>query len=923
MTKQVHVIAHTHWDFEWYFSAHESLIQLIYHLDEVMDALEKEEVETYYLDGQLSIVEDYLHACPQQKTRFCHLVKEKKLLIGPWYTQTCQLIIAGESIVRNLQLGISQARALGGCEMLGYVPDSFGQSMDMPKIYKGFGIENTVFWRGLSQDVYPYREGLWQSEDGSQVYFYNIKDGYYVGGQLIYSDCPFSLVSQVEEGCLSTHIALPLGGDQRFIDRNVKARIALFNETLKSRQSERLNHPNEKESRLFKESPPVFKESTYEAFFASLKSEALPLDVVSGEMIDGQVSKIHRSIYSSRSDHKRLNDALERRLTLELEPLMALATLYGLPYKDELVRELWRTLTRNHAHDSAGGCNTDKTNKIILERFEKVDQMSSAARDYIVRKLALSQPPLKDGARLTLFNTLPVTRNQVQTLILSTKSPAFSIHSMDGVALCFNILAQTKHYSGSIQRDAKDEDENKYYYQTTLALRVSQPGLGFISFSVHETEPDNKASLPKIKTPSQEAIPLIIENQNYKVTFQDGEIHIEDKKTGQTVKNALSLRDGGDDGDTYDYSPPRHDKILHFNFKKAKASVFRGHLKEEFTLEGALFLPKNLHSRAKGQYDCRCEYRLRLSLTQDENPLQIDFDIDNQAEDHRLQCVFNTPIKTQESLADTPFGFARRPHFQAQLSDWRERGWKEAPSGIYPLLHYANLHDKKMSLTVMAQGIKEYEVLIDKPGQACGKLALTLFRSVGFLGKPDLERRPGIASGQQFKSIPTPDSQMKGLQSQILAVSIDKQFNPSNIMQKHQAWSVNTPYYQDQSHNQFTNTIKYFVMHPLEDIVPEKSHLMKLNAPELICSAIQYEQNAFFIRLYNPSEHAVENAGEIFCPFLNKAAETNLLLEIQKDISVEGPSFSLGHFRPKQVRTFKMQRHPKMELDSPIKCLPS
>lgn len=236
MTKQLHVISHTHWDFEWYFSAHESLIQLIYHMDEVMDALESGDVESYYLDGQLSIVEDYLNACPQQKARFTELVSSGKLKIGPWYTQTDQLIIAGESIIRNLQLGISLGRALGEVEMLGYVPDAFGQSMDMPKIYNGVGIDKTVFWRGLSTDVYPHREGQWQSEDGSLVTFYNIRDGYYVGGQLIYCDDAEAMAAQVSKGCLSDDIALPLGGDQRFVDFNVKSRIALFNQQLAEKQ---------------------------------------------------------------------------------------------------------------------------------------------------------------------------------------------------------------------------------------------------------------------------------------------------------------------------------------------------------------------------------------------------------------------------------------------------------------------------------------------------------------------------------------------------------------------------------------------------------------------------------------------------------------------------------------------------------------
>lgn len=887
MTKQLHVISHTHWDFEWYFSAHESLIQLIYHLDEVMDALEKGEVDTYYLDGQLSIVEDFLQACPHQKTRLCALVSNGKLKIGPWYTQTCQLIVSGESIVRNLQLGIRLGRALGKCEMLGYVPDAFGQSMDMPKIYNGVGIDNTVFWRGLSTDVYPYREGRWQSEDGSLVYFYNIKDGYYVGGQLIYSEDANALVLQVEKDCLSLDVALPLGGDQRFVDKNVKARIAHFNEKL---AKEKINAQ--------------LVESTYTDLFRALKSQDLPIDTLSGEMIDGQISKIHRSIYSSRSDHKRLNDLLERQITLELEPLMALATRFNIPYQSELIHNLWRLMTRNHAHDSAGGCNTDKTNKIIVERFEQAQQMSGAARDYLVRKLAVSQPSLKKGARLTLFNTLAIARSQVQTVILSTKTTHFSIHSLEGENIAFEILKQSAHYNGAIERDPKNNDPKGYYYQTTLALRVPLPPLGFVSLVIFE---DINTSVEAIEKPQTQQI----ENHRYHVELEKGKLHITDKQSGQRLNNAMEMRDGGDDGDTYDYSPPLNDWMITLGFDDATCLSQCGDLKQTLTLKGEWRLPKNLHSRAQGLRDAVCKYSLCLTLNQDDSPLEIDFDIDNQCEDHRLVCVFNAPIHTQQSHADTPFGFARRPHYQTQLKNWRALGWKEEPSGIYPMINYANLHDENMSFTVMAQGVKEYEVLIEGPKIPSGKLALTLFRSVGFLGKPDLARRPGIASGQQYKYIPTPDSQMKGQQCIKLGVCIDRTFCPAKITQTWQAWGVNLPYYQAQSLNQFTNTLQYFVMHPLQSAVSDAFNLIKLDAPHLICSAIEYNNDALFVRLFNPAEQPVENAGRLFSEYLKCAEETNLLLETQNPLEIKNRSIALGHFRPKQIRTFKMQLYPQ------------
>ncbi len=34
---------------------------------------------------------------------------------------------------------------------IGYLPDSFGMSGQLPHIYNGFGITRTMFWRGCSE----------------------------------------------------------------------------------------------------------------------------------------------------------------------------------------------------------------------------------------------------------------------------------------------------------------------------------------------------------------------------------------------------------------------------------------------------------------------------------------------------------------------------------------------------------------------------------------------------------------------------------------------------------------------------------------------------------------------------------------------------------------------------------------------------
>ena len=213
MQKKVHVIHHTHWDFEWYFTTNESFVQLAYHLDEVMQALEDKQIDYYLLDGQMSILDDYLTSFPEQKGRLSQLVKSGKLAIGPWYTQTDELIVRGESIVRNLNLGMELAESLGGYMNIGYLPDSFGQSKDMPKIYNGFGIQQAVFWRGVPNEVTTKREFHWGAEDGSSVLTSNIKNGYFVGVGLIYSDDAESLIDTISEGATGTELVLPAISD--------------------------------------------------------------------------------------------------------------------------------------------------------------------------------------------------------------------------------------------------------------------------------------------------------------------------------------------------------------------------------------------------------------------------------------------------------------------------------------------------------------------------------------------------------------------------------------------------------------------------------------------------------------------------------------------------------------------------------------
>lgn len=113
MKKIVHVVPHSHWDREWYFTTSRSKIYLMNNLKKIIKTLEENDEFLYFvLDGQMSLIDDYLSFCPEDKNRIIKLLENNKL-IGPWYTQTDQLLISGESIVRNLLYGINKSNEFG------------------------------------------------------------------------------------------------------------------------------------------------------------------------------------------------------------------------------------------------------------------------------------------------------------------------------------------------------------------------------------------------------------------------------------------------------------------------------------------------------------------------------------------------------------------------------------------------------------------------------------------------------------------------------------------------------------------------------------------------------------------------------------------------------------------------------------------
>lgn len=877
MKKIVTVVQNTHWDYEWYFTNDQSTVLFEFFMKELLFAFREEKIDHFVLDGQMGILEKYLKNNPNDTKEVKNLVRKNKLKIGPWFTQTDQMIISAESITRNLLLGHNLSKELGGTWKMAYCPDVFGQAQNMPKIYNEFGINKMVFWRGLSKRKSLVKEILWSADDGSKVKALNIPEGYYSGGSIFWGTNPKTnrpfldeiMIGVNENSTIRDFNIISCGGDQRYVDLNIKETIKDLNNKQKMYE---------------------YKLGTYEEYFKKFKTSQLTN--VKGELLDSQDSKIHRSIYSHRYDHKYMNDYAERLITQTLEPLVAMATKAGITQHLKLIENAWRLMLLNSAHDSAGGCNSDETNEHITNRFNKAIEITESYIDIIIRKI--SETAYKEN-ELILFNTTALNKDLWKDVNVISKKESFKI--IDGSReIEFDIVNKEKVYYGSIKKTKEEHDPNLYYYRYTITFKKKLKPLSFKSIKIKESN----GTLEAVEKKSN-----VIENKNYKIFFERGKFFFKNKINNKTIENWIEIISEADDGDTYDFSPLENSKAQILNIKSPKIKISKGKIQTSLKIAGILEIFENLNSwKTKEAKIVKQPFTLTITIGEDKL-ISIFIKTKNKAKDHRLRIKFNTDIKFENSIADTHFGFVKRPIIQEELENWRELKWNEEPTGIYPVLSNVILEDDSSALNILLNGIKEYEAKTDQ------SLELTLYRSIGWLGKPNLIRRPGKASGQEYKYVPTPDSQLLEKEMSWKIGIIPFNITRSQLRREQMLFSTTNTYYQNQELDLFTGPLKYFSSNKWQGVVEKNSSLFeKIDVADNIEISIvkQLDENKQLIRIFNLTDKQIEKPLTIKDKNISKAYVSNLLEEEVEEIRLNNDSFSLESIGPHKISSIIISR---------------
>lgn len=827
MKKKVHIVNHTHWDREWYFTTMDAFLLSDNLFNNVIDELLQNPEAKFCLDGQSSILDDYMRLNPQQLENVKKLVANKQLAIGPWYTQTDAFFVDEESLIRNMIIGIRDSRKYGEEMKIGYLPDTFGHNAQWPTVLQHCGLDNIVFLRGLNLEKHtqsPYF--TWKGLGEKEITAMNLVDGY--GAAAFLKDEPeyieerlLPAVKRTEKWTDINDLLLTAGGDQLEIIRSLP-------QTLKA-ISEKTDYD--------------FIESSYEEFLDVIKKEE-NLPEYRGEFREPCTTRAHKSIGSVRYDIKRTNFIIEQKLLKRVEPLLAIGKAHGITLSTETLLIAWKKILEGHAHDSMGGCVSDDVAVDILHRMKEAEELADGMENYIVKRLS-EKLGLSDK-EILVFNTTSKDfkgYKQIDFLAASKNIKLSGIEEM--------IIVDEEYFAGKDNLLLETPEGNKYinedpYYRLYALAHVEIPSMGYKIYTIEESQEEIEAFVATNDG--------AIKNEYYTINNEAGKLSLL-TTDGVYLENFLEFEDMGNDGDTYDFSPLKDDKAIILNLTDCQ--VHKTSLAEKMVLSGQFQLPKTLEDRLESQNMGSLSMTLTLSLKKSSELIEGVLVIDNQVLSHRLRLKINTGVKNTRSIASLPFGFISREALTEEIPNWF-KSYVEYPIDLEPFDKSVSVEDEHHHVSAFGKGLKEYQFQE-------GSLYLTLLATTSQLGKPNLAYRPGRASGDTTKKghvmMPTPMAELLGEQSFEFALVVNaKSFNEFEAAQQWSEYTSANIAYQNQVLNKFIHRLDNKIQADDERIARVESFsLLKVDGSAFDTTFMPslYDSNAEILRLANPTGDAL------------------------------------------------------------------
>ncbi len=265
----------------------------------------------------------------------------------------------GESLVRQLLIGKRYFKEKFGVDVrIGWNPDSFGYSWQLPQIYKKSGVDYFVTQKMAWNDTnkLPLKLFWWQSPDGSRVLTY----------------FPHDYVNDINPVKISSDVAIArsLNPETPMImhlygigDHGGGPTRSMLDSGIHWTDPNRIAPPmkfgtaqsffSDIETKLDTQHAPTWNYTVMASGNTSLPVPAegkLSLPVWNDELY----FEYHRGVFTTQSNHKRNMRQSEEQL-LNAEKYSSIAWLFGTSYPQARLNEAWQKTLFNQFHDLAAG----------------------------------------------------------------------------------------------------------------------------------------------------------------------------------------------------------------------------------------------------------------------------------------------------------------------------------------------------------------------------------------------------------------------------------------------------------------------------------------------------------------------------------------------------------------------------------------
>lgn len=610
---------------------------------------------------------------PQMNDEIRKRIKEGRWeIVGGMWVEPDLNMPDGEAQVRSILVGKRWFQKEYGVDVrIGWNPDSFGYTWQLPQIYKRSGIDYFVTQKTAWNDTnqFPFKLFWWESPDGSKVLSYFPHD--YANNNLnpVRLSYDFTIARAHTPGLTGMMDLYGIG------DHGGGPTRAILDEGVHWMQPDKV--------------VPSMKFGTAQSYFTEFENKLVPesqvwdYDSIAKGYTppptppDGKVAiptwkselyfEYHRGVMTTQANHKRnMRDSEE--WAINAEKYASLAWLDGDRYPGDELTEAWKKITFNDFHDLAAGSGIGIIYKEAQQDYDQVRWATNEISQRAIETLAANvDTRVSGGVPVLVLNPLAWERSGPVSVSVQLPAPA---------AGGFSVLdAANKVVPSQVVKS--DPKTNSYQ----LLIEADQvPSMGYkLLHVVPGTRPFASDLKADGFTLENAALKVTVDPQSGCITsLYDKKAHFETLAKGACGNQLQTFHDLPKDYDAWNIDPGTLD---HFTPIDKVDSV---ELVGEGLLRRAIRVTRTWQSS---------KFVQEITLDEDADQVDVVNYIDWHETHVLLKAAFPLAATSNKATYEVPYGAIQRP-------TTRNNSWEQAQFEV-PALRWADLGDGQHGFSLL------------------------------------------------------------------------------------------------------------------------------------------------------------------------------------------------------------------------------